>query len=142
MFNLFAGLNAAARFTINTALAQGAGNALAEVAKLLGGWVHEAQTKTVTGNTTVDWSGNNSWYQKLTITAVATLTFTAPDKPGVIVLDIVQDATSYAVTLPTIKNTADAAPTTPTEAANKRSIYFLWYNGTSYFLIKELTNMS
>ena len=137
------GLTAVQRKTINDALAQGTGNNLAEIAKLLSPVTHEVQAQTVSASTvTVDWSGNNSHNQRLDISAITTVSFTAPDKPCQLRLEVKQGATGYAVTLPTIKNTADAAPTTPTTTASKRSVYILDYDGTSYFLVREMTNMS
>lgn len=138
------GLTAIQRKTINDALAQGTGNNLAELAKLIDPETHEVQAKTVTGATvTVDWSGNNSHNQRLDIAAATTVSFTNPDKPCRLKLEVKENSTGgFAVTLPTIKNTADAAPTTPTTTANKRSVYYLDFDGTSYYLIREITNMS
>ena len=95
-------------------------------------------TQTDNGNSgaskTIDWTAKN--YQKLTLTAACTLTFTAPSGYAPLTLELIADGTgNWAVTWPTITwLQADGATTTPpsTLTANQKMLVTLHYNGSKY----------
>jgi len=83
----------------------------------------------ITG-TNIDW--NVATYAKITLSANTTLTFTAPNQPAHLTLEVIQDSTGgYTLTFPTIKWQDGVVPTLPT-VANSISIISLIYDGTDY----------
>lgn len=85
---------------------------------------------------TIDWG--NGAFQKITMTAACTLTFTAPPLKGRYQLKFIQDATgSRVVTHPTIL-TAAAAGVTLSTGANDVDIVTYYWDGTNYHVVDTL----
>lgn len=80
---------------------------------------------------TIDWRKGN--HQKVTMTGNCVFTFTAPTKPCMLSLKIVNDGSAGRTkTMPTIKKPGGTAFTF-SSAANAIDILSLYYDGTSYY---------
>jgi hypothetical protein len=90
----------------------------------------EYDNGTVTGATAIVWGNGN--FQKVTIGASLTLSFTAPASPATLRLKIVQSAASWTTTLPTILWPRGSAPTIST-TLGAIDIISIYYDGTSYY---------
>jgi len=82
--------------------------------------------------TTIDFGTGQ--YQKRTVAAAETLTFTAPSAPGHFTLELVQGATGYAVGFPSsgVVWLTDAGSAPDVSEAGKTHIISIFYNGTSF----------
>ncbi len=112
------------------------GGELDAQAHSIGGTV---QTTTGDGTTTIDWKlGNMFDFQFGAFSE--TFTFTAPTKPGIFILKLVQDSVgSRTVTWPgTVKWVDGTAPTLTTTGTTGTDIITFYYNGTSYFAVQSL----
>ena len=97
------------------------------------------QTATGDGTTTVDWGNGN--HIDFTFGAFnETFTFTAPTKPGVYTMSLLQDSTgSRTATWPgTVKWPAGTAPTLTTTATTGYDMVGFRYDGTNYYGIATL----
>ena len=127
---LAAGLTEIQVKTLDRQFARAGGSNLLYLAKLLGPFGQSVFTNTDGATVAFDWRKGN--YQKVTLAGNRTFTFTAPEEPCLLCVEIIQDGTgSRTVTWPTIVWAGGSAPTLTTTAAKVDRI-FLWYNGTSY----------
>lgn len=79
---------------------------------------------------TIDFSAGA--YHKSTLTGNVTYTFTAPTAPAIIQLKVVQGASAFTITWPTIKWAGGITPVGST-VNGAVDIYTLYYDGTSYW---------
>lgn len=97
------------------------------------------QSATGDGTTTINWGLGNTF--NFTFGAFnETFTFTAPAKPGVFLLKLVQDSGgSRTATWPaTVKWPTGAAPTLTITATTGTDIITFYYDGTNYFGVSSL----
>ena len=97
------------------------------------------QTATGDGTTTVDWGNGNHF--KFTFGAFnETFTFTAPAKPGVFTMILVQDSVgSRTATWPaSVKFPGGTAPTLTTTATTGTDVLSFLYDGTNYLCTSTL----
>jgi hypothetical protein len=88
----------------------------------------------VVTNSTTTIAFNSGQYQKRTVAAAETLTFTAPSAPGHFTLELVQGATGYAVGFPStdVVWLTDSGSAPDVSEASKTHIISIFYNGTKF----------
>lgn len=84
------------------------------------------------GTVNIDWTAGQK--QTLTLNGSPTLTFTAPEGPGNVILRLVHDGTTtaYIITWPTMK-WVGATPPTLTATASAVDIITIYFDGSNYW---------
>jgi hypothetical protein len=105
-------------------------NAAIPVTKVFN-WLSITNNSTTTGASTIDWTAGNMQSQTEPTGAI-TYTFTAPNGPCHLQLQIASDGTSAAYTH-VWPGTVIWLGSTWAAAANKKAVINFWYDGTNYY---------
>jgi hypothetical protein len=89
---------------------------------------------------TINWTAGP--YQRSTLTANCTYTFTAPSTPRILILRVIQDSTPRSITWPASVLWPGNIDPVISEGSGDADVFTFYWNGTSYFSLGIQFNVS